>query len=153
MMKAIGIELVIENVPSDVLFAGWDANGLRKHGNFDILIYTTGPGIDPDSHLFGNYHSARIPTAANEGAGNNYSRWINPDVDKWIDDAAAATDREGAPGAYCKVAEAINKDLPRIFAVRAPADRPACATEVQNFKVSPGPADFTTGSANWWLKK
>ena len=44
MLKPIGISLIIENVPSDVLFAGWDSDGLRKHGKFDILLYTTGPG-------------------------------------------------------------------------------------------------------------
>ncbi len=43
MLKQAGISLVIENVPSDVLFAGWDSDGLRKHGKFDIVLYTTGP--------------------------------------------------------------------------------------------------------------
>lgn len=152
MMREIGIELLIENVPSDVLFAGWDSNGLRKHGNFDIIMYTTGPGIDPDSHLFGNYHSARIPTAANKGAGNNYSRWINPDVDQWIDDAAGTTDVAERQALYCKVAEAINRDLPRIPLYERLLIT-GVRTEVQNFRVSPGPNDFTTGSAEWWIKK
>lgn len=152
MLKEIGIELRIENVPSDVLFAGWDNNGLRKHGRFDIVMYTTGPGIDPDSHLFGNYHSARIPTAANKGAGNNFSRYINPDVDAWIDEAAGITDVAQRRKLYCKVAEQINKDLPRIFLYERLLIT-GVRDEVQNFRVSPGPNDFTTGSANWWIKR
>ncbi len=152
MLKAIGIELVIENVPSDVLFAGWDSDGLRKHGRFDIIMYTTGPGIDPDSHLYGNYHSNSIPTAENEGGGNNYSRWINADVDAWIDEAAGITDVAQRRELYCKVAEQINKDLPRIFLYERLLIT-GVRDEVQNFAVSPGPNDFTTGSANWWIKQ
>jgi peptide/nickel transport system substrate-binding protein len=151
MMRAIGIELVIENVPSDTLFAGWDSNGLRKHGAFDILLYTTGVYLDPDSHLFTNYHSARIPIADNEGAGSNYSRYINADVDQWIDDASVITDTEARRELYCKVAEQINKDLPRSFLYERLLIT-GYRTHLQNFRVSPGPADFTTGSANWWVK-
>ncbi len=151
MFKQVGIELVIENVPSDVLFAGWESNGLRKHGQFDILLYTTGPYLDPDSHLFTNYHSARIPTADNEGAGNNYSRYSNPDVDAWIDEAAGITDTEARKELYCKVAEQINKDIPREFLYERMLIS-GYRTNLQNFRVSPGPSDFTVGSQDWWLK-
>ncbi len=151
MFKDVGIELVIDNVPSDVLFAGWDSDGLRKHGRFDILLYTTGPGIDPDSSLFSNYHSARIPTADNEGAGNNFSRYNNADVDKWIDDAAFSADMDARHEAYCKVAEQINKDLPRLFLYERLV-LSGYRTNLQNFRVSPGYADFTIDSQNWWLK-
>jgi peptide/nickel transport system substrate-binding protein len=152
MMKQIGIEMMIENVPSDVLFAGWDANGLRKRGNFDVIMYTTGPGIDPDSHLFGNYHSARIPVADNEGAGSNFSRYSNAEVDGWIDEAAGVADPAARREAYCKVAAQINQDLPRLFLYERLLIT-GYRTQLQNFRVSPGPNDFTTGSANWWIKK
>jgi peptide/nickel transport system substrate-binding protein len=151
MLKEVGIELVIDNVPSDVLFAGWDSNGLRKHGRFDILLYTTGPGTDPDSHLFSNYHSARIPTADNNGSGNNFSRYINADVDKWIDDAALNPNMDARHEAYCKVAAQINKDLPRVFLYERLVIS-GYRTNLQNFQVSPGFADFTIDSQNWWLK-
>jgi peptide/nickel transport system substrate-binding protein len=152
MMKAIGIELTIENVPSDVLFAGWDSNGMRKHGQFDILLYTTGAGTDPDSHLFSNYHSARIPTKENEGAGNNFSRYINADVDKWIDDAATTTDMAKRQELYCNVAKQINQDMPRLFLYERMI-LSGYRTVLQNFRVSPGYADFTIDSQNWWLKQ
>lgn len=151
MMKAIGIELVIDNMPSDILFAGWDSNGMRKHGNFDILLYTTGPGIDPDSHMFSNYHSARIPVTDNAGAGNNFSRYINPDVDQWIDDAAYTADTATRQEFYCKVADQINKDLPRVFLYER-LILSGYRTVLQNFRVSPGFADFTIDSQNWWIK-
>lgn len=151
-LKAVGIELTIENVPSDVLFGSWDSDGPRKHGRFDLLLYTTGPGIDPDSHLYSNYHSANIPTKDNEGAGSNYSRYINKDVDQWIDDAAGLADVKARQELYCKVAAQINQDLPRIYLYERLLIT-GVRDNVRNFRVSPGPADFTTGSANWWISK
>ena len=152
MLREVGIELVIENVPSDMLFAGWDSDGMRKHGKFDILLYTTGPGIDPDSHLYSNYHSANIPTAENEGVGSNFSRYINADVDQWIDDASMITDTEARRELYCKVAEQLNKDIPRAYLYERLL-LSGYRVELQNFLVSPGPSDFTVGSENWWIRK
>jgi peptide/nickel transport system substrate-binding protein len=151
MLKAVGINLVIENVPSDVLFAGWGSDGLRKHGKFDIVLYTTGPYQDPDSHLFSNYHSTSIPTAENEGSGSNYSRWVNADFDAAIDEAASLTDMDARRALFCQAAELINQDLPRLFLYERLLVN-GYNTKLQNFKVSPGPSDFTFGSENWWLK-
>lgn len=151
MLKQAGIELVIDNVPSDILFASWDSDGMRKKGRYDILLYTTGAGTDPDSHLFSNYHSLRIPSADNEGAGNNFSRYLNPDVDTWIDDGAFNADTNVRREAYCKVAEQINKDLPRVFLYERMVIS-GYRDVLQNFRVSPGFADLTIDSQNWWLK-
>jgi peptide/nickel transport system substrate-binding protein len=152
MMREVGIELTIDNMPSDLLFASWKSDGARKKGRFDILMYTTGPGIDPDSHMFSNYHSARIPTQENEGAGNNFSRYINADVDTWIDEAAINPNQEERHELYCKIAEQINKDLPRVFLYER-LILSGYRENLQNFRVSPGYADFTIDSQNWWLKR
>ncbi|HZU86780.1 MAG TPA: ABC transporter substrate-binding protein [Anaerolineaceae bacterium] len=145
MYRVIGVELTIENQPSDAFFDS------RMNGQFDILLYTTGPGIDPDNHLFTNYHSARIPLASNEGAGRNYSRWINATVDQLIDDAAFSTDNAARKEAYCQVAQIINDELPRVYLYERLLISGYRIT-LQNFQVSPGPSDLTFGSENWWLK-
>ena len=152
MLKVVGISLVIENVPSDVLFAGWASDGLRKHGAFDIVMYTTGPYQDPDSHLNTNYNSASIPTAENEGSGSNYSRWVNADFDAAIDEAASLTDLDARRELFCTAAELINQDLPRLFLYERLLVN-GYNTRLQNFKVSPGPSDFTFESQNWWIQQ
>lgn len=151
MLGEVGIELTIDNMPSDLLFASWESDGARKKGRFDILLYTTGAGIDPDSHLFSNYHSARIPSEDNEGAGNNFSRYINADVDTWIDDAAFNPNQEERHELYCNIAEQLNKDLPRVFLYER-LILSGYRDTLQNFRVSPGFADFTIDSQNWWLQ-
>lgn len=150
MLAAAGIELVPENVPAEELFAGWDGQSLRKLGNFDILLYTTGPALDPHSHLFQNYHSASIPTAENGGTGSNFSRYVNSDVNSWIDQAATTADVDARRELYCQVAAQINADLPRIFLYER-LQASAHTARLQNFSVTPGPADFAVDSQNWWL--
>ncbi|PWH13733.1 MAG: ABC transporter substrate-binding protein [Anaerolineae bacterium] len=152
MLKQVGIELTIENMPSDVFFAGGESDGLRDLGKFDILLYTTGPALDPDSHLFSNYTSYRIPTAENEWSGANFSRYINPDVDKWIDEAAVSMDLQTRKTLYCKVAEQINKDLPRIYLYER-LSISGHRKEFHNLTISPSFVDFAWGAQNWWLSK
>lgn len=152
MLKAVGIELVIENVPSDVLFAGWESDGMRDKGKFDIVMYTTGPYIfAPDSHLDSNYHKDSIPTEENEGSGANFSRYINDDVSAWIDESFSTTDIEKRHELYCKAAAQINQDIPRIYLY----DRlsiTAHRVEFHNLKISPSFVDFAWSSQDWWLQ-
>jgi peptide/nickel transport system substrate-binding protein len=153
MMKDIGIELATENVPADVLFADWEKEGLRKHGNFDLLLYTSGlaGSLDPDGQLYANYASASIPTDKNGGAGSNFSRYANADVDIWLDTAARSTDLAQRWELYCKVAAQINQDLPRIFLYERQFIA-AYRNHLQNYTVSPGMTVYTQGSQNWWLR-
>jgi peptide/nickel transport system substrate-binding protein len=150
MLKAAGIELVIENVPSDVLFAGWESDGMRDHGTYDIVMYTTGPSTDPDSHLYSSFHSSEIPTADNEGTGANFSRYINADVDAWLDEAGTITDTAARKDLYCKVIEQVNKDLPRIYLYERLSIM-GHRNEFQGLKISPTFVDFAWDAANWTL--
>ncbi len=150
MLKTVGIELVIENVPSDVLFSSWESDGMRDHGTYDLVMYTTGPGTDPDSHLYSSFHSSEIPTADNEGTGSNFSRYINADVDAWLDEAATITDTTARKDLYCKVVEQINKDLPRIYLYERLSIM-GHRNEFQGLKISPTFVDFAWDAANWTL--
>ncbi len=151
MLNQVGIELLFEALSPEGFFAAWEPNGIRPHGGFDILLYTTGAGIDPDAHLFANYHSAGIPTFENQGTGSNYSRYIHADIDAWIDEAAHLTSAGARRDLYCKVAAQINSDLPRIFIYERPA-LSGYREELQNFSLSSGFAGLSVASQIWWLQ-
>ena len=112
MMKEIGLEFYIENVPSSELFGSWSSGAFRKHGNFDVLMYTTGPGVDPQSQMFGYYHSSRMPLESNGGTGFNYSRWINATADAAIESAGATPDEAERKANYQIACEQIANELP-----------------------------------------
>ena len=117
-MKSVGIEFYIENVPSSVLFGSWSNDADRKKGRYDILMYTTGPGIDPHQQYEGYFHSKNIPTVANGGSGYNYTRHRDAELDKWLDLAGKAPSMEKRAGAYRKAQARVAQIVPHIYLYR-----------------------------------
>ena len=115
MMAEIGIDMYIENVPSSELFGSYSAGAFRKHGQYDILMYTTTYGIDPQSHMEGYFASWQIPCDDNSGRGYNYSRWIDDEADEWIEIAGTSPDIAVRANAYQKAAERIAEGRPHIY--------------------------------------
>jgi peptide/nickel transport system substrate-binding protein len=115
MMAEIGIDMYIENVPSSELFASYSSGAFRKHGQYDILMYTTSYGIDPQSHMEGYFASSYIPCDDNSGRGYNYSRWIDDEADKWLEIAGTSPDIAVRADAYQKAAARIAEGRPHIY--------------------------------------
>jgi peptide/nickel transport system substrate-binding protein len=115
MMREIGLEFYIENVPSAELFGSWASGAFRKHGNFDVLMYTTNDTIDPHSQMEGYFASWKIPLESNAGEGFNYSRWINAEADEAIRLAGSTANVEERDAAYQTVCEKVAEELPHIY--------------------------------------
>jgi peptide/nickel transport system substrate-binding protein len=115
MLGDVGIELFIENVPSSELFASYSSGAFRKHGQFDILMYTTSYGTDPHSQMDGYYASYNAPCEDNSGTGFNYSRWISDEYDEQMEIAGTSPDLEVRKAAYQRGAELIAEGRPHIY--------------------------------------
>jgi ABC-type transport system substrate-binding protein len=113
-MADVGIDMYIENVPSSVLFASWASGAFRKHGQYDILMYTTSGGTDPHGQMNGYFGTDKMPTEANGGSGYNYSRWVNP-ADADMKAAGLSPDIEERKVLYCNAMKAIAEELPHIY--------------------------------------
>lgn len=113
--KSIGVEAYIENVPTAVLFGTWESGGVARHGKFDLLLYSTGPYVDPHSQIEGYFASWSIPRADNHGSGYNYSRWINASADQAIRLAGSTPDAATRRSAYCNVMDQVNRERPQIY--------------------------------------
>jgi peptide/nickel transport system substrate-binding protein len=118
MLKKVGIELYIENVPSDILFGSWANDADRKKGRYDIMMYTTGPGIDPQQQFEGYFHSRNIPTEANGGSGYNYTRHRDAELDKYLEIAGSAPNMEERAEAYRNAQARVAEILPHIYLYR-----------------------------------
>ncbi len=152
-LKQIGVELYIENQPSDVLFGTWASGAVRRHGQFDIIQFSPNPDIaDPHSHMYTYYDSAQMPTATNKGVGANYSRWVNPTADKAIEQAGGILDLTQRHDLYCQAAQLIQNELPVIFLYNR-SNSHAYSERIQNFVgYNSSNPDFGANAANWWLK-
>jgi peptide/nickel transport system substrate-binding protein len=114
-MAEVGIDMYIENVPSSVLFGSWASGAFRKHGQYDVLMYTTsGTGNDPHSQMNTYFGTDSMPTEANGGSGANYSRWVNP-ADDQMKQAGVSPDIDERRELYCEAMKAIAEELPHIY--------------------------------------
>jgi peptide/nickel transport system substrate-binding protein len=70
----------------------------------DYMVSSWGfPVLDPDPGLYASAHSKSI---------NNYSKYNNPQVDAWLDEARLSTDDTARKALYDKVWEQLAKDIP-----------------------------------------
>lgn len=114
--KGIGVALSIKNQPSAVLLSGsYSAGDPRKKGDIDMWMYASSPAIDPHQTVNQRYTSANIPTAANNGAGQNYTRFSNADVDRLIADAGATVDQARRTKDYADALKILNDNVPIIW--------------------------------------
>jgi peptide/nickel transport system substrate-binding protein len=114
-LKDIGIALEIKNIPSASLLGTWADNAPRAKGTFDINMWTTSPGIDPHAHMFIYFHSSQIPSEANKGEGQNYSRLRDAEIDKALEEAGSVPDLEKRKAAYERAIRAITASRAHIF--------------------------------------
>jgi peptide/nickel transport system substrate-binding protein len=153
--KKLGIELYIENVPSSVLFGSWANDADRKKGRYDILMYTTGPGIDPQQQFDGYFNSKNIPTAENGGSGYNYTRHRDAELDKWLNLAGSSTDMAERVMAYRKAQERVFQKVYHIYLYQRLTIH-AFRNRVQGWKPNGNgiiDAVTTWNVADWYIKK
>ena len=150
-LQSVGIGLEIRNLPSAVLLGQWADNSPRKRGNFDINMWTTNAGIDPHSHLFSYFHSSQIPTEANRGDGFNYSRLIDPEVDKALEEAGATPDEAKRKAAYERAIKGIIASRAHIYLYNR-LDVDGARAYVQGHKLNPWGV-MTWDVDSWWMNK
>jgi peptide/nickel transport system substrate-binding protein len=110
--RALGVDLRIANVPSAVLTGAWQSNGVRKRGDFDLLLAQTGLGVtspDPQTYLAQRHRCDAIPRAENNGAGSNYERFCDARVDRLLDEAGHTLERDRRRDLYGQVLAILNE--------------------------------------------
>ena len=148
-MGDVGVDMFIENVPSSVLFGSWASGAFRKHGMFDVLMYTTSGSIDPHSHMDSYFNPTTFPTEANAGAGFNYSRWVNEAAGEALAIAGSTPDIATRQEAYCTVMQEIANDVPHIYLYDR-ADIHATRADIGGFQVTAW--DNQTWNAQDWFR-
>jgi peptide/nickel transport system substrate-binding protein len=111
-LRAVGIELAIRNAPAGTL-SSWANNGAVARGSFDIFELGRGTGVDAQSTLVGEYSSAGIPSEQNQ-AGTNYTRVIDPEIDRALNASASTLDDAARVAAYRTVATRVDADKANI---------------------------------------
>jgi peptide/nickel transport system substrate-binding protein len=150
-LKDIGVDLQVGNEEMAVLFGGWADQAPRKVGDYDILIYDTGAGINPQQHIADYFLSYNIPTEENGGVGANYTRWVNEDADALIEEAGRTPDLAERKELYCQLGELIKESYSQIFLYQFQEGH-AFSTSLAGVQVSTW-APLTWDAEHWELSQ
>ena len=116
--RAIGVEATIRNVPNATLTGSWQAGGVRKRGDFDVVLAQTGLSFgasDPQSYLAQRRRCSAIPRGENNGAGANYERACDPRADALLDEAGRTLDQSRRRDLYAQALAAIDAIVPDVY--------------------------------------
>ncbi|GAB4538869.1 MAG: peptide ABC transporter substrate-binding protein [Anaerolineae bacterium] len=149
-MKAIGIEMYIQNEDFSVIFGGWSDRAPRKTGDFDIMIYDRGFDQDPHTYVATHWASDQIPSAENPD-GANWYRWQNEKADEAIQRAGSSPDLDVRRAAYCDLAEEMNKDAIGVY-IYLFKDGYGFNKKVHGYTVSTW-GSMSWDVANWWIEQ
>lgn len=128
-LKAVGINLELESLDTS---AAVDKVFVQKEFELGVASYCNGP--DPEIGVRRAYISSNIgPIPFSNGAG-----YVNEEVDRLLDEAAALTDRDARAAIYAELQQRITEDLPYFWINDSEGYR-AYRAAFEGFRFSSGP--------------
>ena len=106
--RELGIDVRIQNQPARVFFG--ETTSKRKFGGLAMFAWISSPEHVPRTTL----HSEMIPTADNNWAGQNYTGYDNPEMDRLIDQLEITLDRDARKALWHQLQTLYAEDLPAI---------------------------------------
>jgi peptide/nickel transport system substrate-binding protein len=106
--RRLGIDVRIRNEPARVFFG--ETTSKRRFGAMAMFAWISAPENVPRTTL----HSEEIPTAANGWAGQNYTGFSSPEMDRLLDDLERELDRDKRRVMWQRVQEIYAEELPAL---------------------------------------
>jgi peptide/nickel transport system substrate-binding protein len=106
--RAVGADARIKNQPARVFFG--ETVRKRAFPGFAMFAWYSAPENVPRTIL----HSSHIPTAANNFAGQNYTGYSSPGMDRLIDAIEVELDREKRRALWRRFQDIYAEDLPSL---------------------------------------
>ncbi|OBQ46197.1 peptide-binding protein [Halodesulfovibrio spirochaetisodalis] len=137
-LKDIGIQVTIRTVE----WAAFIKEFINK-GRFDALILGWNILQDPDISTV--WHSSRA-----EDGGLNFIKYINPELDKWLELGRNTLDMDVRKKAYDRVQEILHTDQPYCF-LYVPYSLPIVHKRFKG--IEPALSGITHNLDRWWVPK
>ena len=106
--RQVGIDVRIRNQPARVYFG--ETVGKRKFTAMAMYAWLSAPESVPRSTL----HSSEIPTEANNWRGQNYTGYVNPEMDRLVERIEVELDRDARQALWRRLQHIYAEDLPVI---------------------------------------
>jgi len=147
-LKQVGLEARVQNYDFSIIFGSYADGSPRKLGDFDMLIYDRGFGLEPQGEVADIWSSTNIPSPENTDGGNIF-RWVNPQADEAIAAAGSTFDQAARRQAYCRLGELIQQDLPQLYLYLF-QDGYGFSSRLRGYTVSTW-GSMSWDVQNWWL--
>ncbi len=143
--RAVGIELVVKNVPARVMFG----ETLRKREFTGLVMFQADPALDTVPEY--TFSSRWIPRAENNWAGNNYMGYSNPAMDAALAAAIGELDAGKRHDDWKTILDIAGADQPEIdlFFAANLSMIPKWVTGV----VHTQPAQWFSGQPTNWIEE
>jgi peptide/nickel transport system substrate-binding protein len=147
--KQVGADVRLRNYDPVALFADYRSGGVLARGLYEAAVFAWVPQPDPDSE-YNVLHSSEVPTDANKGSGQNYSRCHDAVIDTALTQGRSALDEVQRAPAYRNFQAAYANagcELPLYQRL----DIAAVSPRLHNFVLNPAPTGNTWNLDDWWL--
>ncbi len=104
--RQVGIEVRIQNAPARVFFGQQMTE--RRYGDMAMFGWFAAPGSVPRTTL----RSTEIPTEENGWAGQNYTGYSNPEMDRLIDEIEITLDVDARDKLWAELQQLYMTDVP-----------------------------------------
>lgn len=139
--KQVGIEVNIKNEPARVFFGE-----TTKKRKFDLAMYAW--VSSPENVPRSTFHSTAIPTAKNGYSGQNQPGWVNPKVDKTLEDLETEFDAKKRLELAWNLQKLYTEDAP-VIPLYYRSDVSVIPVNLKNYKM-PGHAFHETSKIEEW---
>ena len=113
-LKSIGVEVKINNVPSNLMFGSYQESGRLKRGNFDIMMSRDGYTVDPlEEGWAANFTCVQVPSKSNPG-GESETHWCNREYDGLVKEAGSSVDQARRKQLYAQAAQLFARERPAL---------------------------------------
>jgi ABC-type transport system substrate-binding protein len=130
-----------------IMWAPAEDGGTEMAGNFELDMWDDGyPGLDPTDNIIWTYYLS--DNLADEGF--NVGRWVNEDLDAWLDEAYTL-DEEYRKEVFCEIAAILEDELPQILLWSA-VDAHGISERLQGVQSSANDP-LTWNIADWYIEE
>ncbi len=105
----LGIEVVLENYPSDIFFNSYADGGPIATGQYDFAEWSSSPNGFPDPDTI-RFMCDEIPTA-DDPMGDNWQGYCNPALDELFAEQARTTDYDARVALFHEISQVIYDDV------------------------------------------
>ena len=142
--KEIGVAMEIKNMPASVVWGEYCTKS-----QFDTLMVGWEPTVGMDPDYTARCASNQIPVK--DGVGSNYVQYMNPALDKLLEEGVLISDMDKRKAVYYKIQEILLEDMPfaPIFAYMFLYGK---NSDLQGYKTNPYVTDITWNIQDWHWK-